>query len=347
MKASAKARRYEAPEAMRLPRRNFLRLIGGSAALRAAMQSSAVEAAETFPSRPITIVVPFAAGGGTDAIARTVAEHMRGSLGQPVVIENVTGAAGSIGVGRIARAAPDGYSLVLGIWNTHVANSALYPLDYDVVKDFEPVALISDTPLLIVAKKDMPANDLKGLVAWLRANPDKASAGTAGIGSAEHVAAILFQKATGTQFQFVPYRGSAPAIQDLLGGQIDLMLSPSLPSLPHIRAGKIKAYAVTSANRHPAAPEIPTVDEAGLPGMHFSIWTGLWAPKGTKKEIIAKLSAAVMEALADPNVRTRFASQGPVIVAKEQQTPEALAAFQRAEIEKWLPIIKAANIKGE
>ena len=347
MRESAKAKRYEAPEATRLPRRNFLRLIGGSAALQTAMRSSTVEATETFPSRPITIVVPFAAGGGTDAIARTVAEHMRSSLGQPVVIENVTGAAGSIGVGRIARAAPDGYALVLGIWNTHVANSALYALDYDVVKDFEPIALISDTPLLIVARKDMPANDLKGLIAWLKANPNKASAGTAGVGSAEHVAAVLFRNVTGTTFQFVPYRGSAPAIQDLLGGQIDLMLSPSVPSLPQIRAGKIKAYAVTSKQRLPAAPEIPTVDEAGLPGVYFSLWTGLWAPKGTPNGIIAKLNAAVMAALADSEVRSRFANQGPVIVAKEQQTTEALAAFQRAEIEKWLPIIKAANMKGE
>ena len=346
MHARMRARKHQVPQAMRLPRRNFLRLIGGSAALQAVPESSGAES-DVYPSRPITIVVPFAAGGGSDAIARTVAEHMRTSLGQPVVIENVAGAAGSIGVGRIARAAPDGYAIVLGIWNTHVANSALYPLSYDVVRDFEPIALISDTPLVIVARKDMPANDLKGLIAWLKANPGKASAGTAGVGSAEHVAAILFQNITDTRFQFVPYRGSGPAMNDLLGGQIDLMMSPSVPSLPQIRAGRIKAYAVTSRTALPAAPEIPTVDEAGLPGMYFSIWTGLWAPKGTPKEVVVKLNATVTEALADPDVRARFASQGPVIVARERQSIAALAAFQRDEIEKWLPIIKAANIRGE
>jgi tripartite-type tricarboxylate transporter receptor subunit TctC len=303
--------------------------------------------AQVYPSRPVTIIVPFAAGGGTDAIGRVVSERMKASLGQPVIVENVTGAAGNIGVGRVARAAPDGYTLVMGIWNTQVANGALYSLPYDLMKDFEPIALITDTPLLIVAKKTMPANDLKSLIAWLKANPDKASAATAGVGSAEHITGVLFQNITGTHFQFVPYRGSAPAMQDLMGGQIDMMFSPSTPSLPQIRSGNIKAYAVTSKVRLASAPDIPTVGEAGLPGLYFSVWTSLWAPKGTAKEIITKLSAAVVEALADPPTRTKLANMGPIIVPREQQTSEALGALQRAEVEKWWPIIRAANIKGE
>jgi tripartite-type tricarboxylate transporter receptor subunit TctC len=303
--------------------------------------------AQTYPSKPITIIVPFAAGGGSDVIGRIVAERMRVSLGQPVIIENVVGAAGNMGVGRVARAVPDGYTLILGIWNTHVANGALYSLQYDLMKDFEPISLITDTPLLIVAKKAMPANDLKSLIAWLKTNPDKASAGTAGAGSAEHVTAVLFQNITGTRFQFVPYRGGGPAMQDLVGGQIDMMIAPSVPSLPQIRSGSIKAYAVTSETHLAAAPDIPTVDEAELPGFYFSVWTSLWAPKGTPTDVTAKLNAALVEALADPDVRTRVANQGPVIVPREQQTPEALGVLQRAEIEKWWPIMKAANMKGE
>jgi tripartite-type tricarboxylate transporter receptor subunit TctC len=303
--------------------------------------------AQTYPSKPITIIVPFAAGGGSDVIGRIVAERMRVSLGQPVIIENVVGAAGNIGVGRVARAVPDGYTLILGIWNTHVANGALYSLQYDLMKDFEPISLITDTPLLIVAKKAMPANDLKSLIAWLKTNPDKASAGTAGAGSAEHVTAVLFQNITGTRFQFVAYRGGGPAMQDLVGGQIDMMIAPSVPSLPQIRSGSIKAYAVTSKTHLAAAPDIPTVDEAELPGFYFSVWTSLWAPKGTPTDVTAKLNAALVEALADPDVRTRVANQGPVIVPREQQTPEALGVLQRAEIEKWWPIMKAANMKGE
>ena len=333
-----------APEATRLQRRNFLRLIGGSAAFE--MMSSA-ESADIYPTRPITMVVPFAPGGGTDVIARVLAERMRSTLGQPVVVENVTGAAGSIGVGRVARAAPDGYTIVMGIWNTHVANAALYELQFDVLKDFDPIALVSDTPMVIVARKDFPANDLAGLVSWLKANPEKASAATAGVGSAEHLAAVFLQNTIGTRFVFVPYRGSAPAMQDLIGGQIDMMIAPSVPSLPQIRAGKIKAFAVTSRIRLPAAPTIPTVDEAGLPGFHFSLWTSVWAPKGLPQEIVARLNAAVVEALADTQVRGKFADMGPLIVARERQTPEALGSLQRSEIAKWWPIIKAANVKGE
>jgi tripartite-type tricarboxylate transporter receptor subunit TctC len=272
---------------------------------------------------------------------------MRASLGQTVVIENVTGAGGSIGTGRVARAAPDGYTLVIGIWTTHVVNGAIYALQYDVLNDFEPVALLANNPQVIVAKKSMPANDLKGLIAWLKLNPDKASAGTAGVASPQHVLGVFFQSATGTRFQFVHYRGGGPATQDLVAGQIDLIIGDQVTSLPQIRSGNIKAYAVTNKNRLTAAPDIPTVDEAGLPGFYTTVWNAIWAPKGTPKNVIMKLNAAVVGELADSAIRRRLADLGQQIVPRDQQTPEALAAFHRAEIEKWWPIIKGANIKGE
>jgi tripartite-type tricarboxylate transporter receptor subunit TctC len=301
--------------------------------------------AQVYPSRPLTLVVPFPAGGSTDAIGRIVAERMRVSLGQPVIIENVGSAGGSIGVGRVARATPDGYTLDIGQWDTHVANGATFSLSYDVLKDFEPVALISSNPFLILAKKAMPADDLKSLIAWLKGNPDKASQAIPTAGS--HVAGILFQKETGTRFAFVPYRGGGPAMQDLVAGQIDLMIIQAAVALPQVRAGAIKAYAVTASSRFPAAPDIPTVDEAGLPGIHISGWFALFAPKGTPTEVVTKLNTAVVEALADPTVRARLANLGQEIFPREQQTPQALAAYHKAEIEKWWPIIKAANIKAE
>jgi tripartite-type tricarboxylate transporter receptor subunit TctC len=303
--------------------------------------------AQAYPSRSITMVVPFAAGGPVDTLARILAERMRASLGQTVVIENVTGAGGSIGTGRVARAAPDGYTLVIGIWTTHVVNGAIYALQYDVLNDFEPVALLANNPQVIVAKKSMPANDLKGLIAWLKLNPDKASAGTAGVASPQHVLGVFFQSATGTRFQFVHYRGGGPATQDLVAGQIDLIIGDQVTSLPQIRSGNIKAYAVTNKNRLTAAPDIPTVDEAGLPGFYTTVWNAIWAPKGTPKNVIMKLNAAVVGELADSAIRRRLADLGQQIVPRDQQTPEALAAFHRAEMEKWWPIIKGANIKGE
>jgi tripartite-type tricarboxylate transporter receptor subunit TctC len=329
---------------MKLRRRQFLQLAAGAAALPAV---SRIARAQTYPTRPITIVVPFAPGAGTDMIARIIAERMRALLGQTGLIENVTGAGGSIGVGRVARAAPNGYALSIGNWASHVLNGALYTLQYDLLTDFEPVALLTSNPLIIVAKKEMPADDLKGLIAWLKANPDKASAGTTGAGGTSGIGGVLFQKETGTRFQFVPYRGGAPATQDLVAGQIDLIFDNPTNSLPNVRAGRIKAYAITAKARMTSAPDIPTVDEAGLPGFYVSNWTGLWLPKGTPKDVIAKINAVAVDAMADPAVRQRLADLGHEIFSREQQTPEALGAFQKAEIDKWWPIIKAANIKGE
>jgi len=330
---------------MKLLRRQFLHLAVGAAALPAA---SRLVRAQDYPSRAITLVVPFAAGGPSDTVARILAEPMRASLGQSVIIENVTGAAGTVGTGRVARAVPDGYTLVVGFWGTHVLNGALYSLQYDVLKDFEPIALLTSNPQLIVAKSAMPAKNLNELIAWLKANPDKASQGTAGVGSPAHVSGVFFQRMTGTRFQFVPYsRGAAPAMQDLIAGQVDLMFDQATQSVPQVRGGKIKAYAVTANTRLPSAPEIPTVDEAGLPEFHISVWTGMWTPKGTPKNVIARLNDAVVSALADPRVRQRLGDLGQEVPARALQTPEGFGAFHKAEIDKWWPIVKAANIKGE
>ena len=300
---------------------------------------------QTYPTRPITLVVPFAAGGPTDTIARLVGQAMGVRLGQTVLIENITGAAGSIGVGRVARAAPDGYTIGIGHWSTHVVNAAVYPLQYDVLKDFAPISLIANNPQLIVSKNAVPAKNLKELIAWVKANQDKVTQGTAGAGSASHIGGIFFQQLTGTKFQFVPYRGTGPVMQDLLAGNIDLTFDQAANSLPQVRAGQIRAYAVTAKTRLAAAPDIPTVDEAGLPGFYIAVWHGLWAPKGTPKDVMDKLVDAVHAALADPNVRQRLAELGQDIPPPEQQTPEALYAHHKAELEKWMPIIKAANIK--
>jgi tripartite-type tricarboxylate transporter receptor subunit TctC len=313
----------------------------------AALTGIAGADAQTYPSRPITMVVPYSAGGPTDTIARLMAERMRGPLGQMVIVENVTGAAGTIGVGRVARAAPDGYTISIGHWGTHVVNGAIYALQYDVLNDFEPVSLIATNPQIIVARKAMPAKDLQELVAWLKANSAKATQGTAGHGSGSHVSGVYLQSITGARFQFVPYRGAGPAMQDLVAGQIDIMIDQAANSLPQVRAGTIKAYAVTDRSRLAAAPDIPTVDEAGVPGLHISIWHALWMPKGTPKDVITRINAAVVEALADANTRRRLADLGQELPPPEQQNPQALAAFHKAEVEKWWPIIKAANIKGE
>ena len=303
--------------------------------------------AQSYPTRPITMISPFPAGGPNDAIARTMAESIRNSLGQPVVVENVSGASGSIGAGRVARSAPDGYTILSAGWVSQVLNGAVYQLSYDVAKDFDPVALLTTEPLLIVGKASLPAKNLQELIAWLKANPGQALQGTAGPGSVSHVAGVLFQHETGTSFQFVPYRGAAQILPDLVAGRIDMRIDLAASSLPFVRAGTIKAYAVMAKNRLAGEPDIPTVDEAGLPGMHFSNWQALWLPSRTATNIIAKLNAAVVHALADPAVRSRLAAVGREIPPRNQQTPEALGALHKAEIEKWWPVIKAAGIKAE
>jgi tripartite-type tricarboxylate transporter receptor subunit TctC len=303
--------------------------------------------AQPYPSRPITMVVPFSAGGPTDMIARTLGDRMRASLGQTVVIENVTGAGGTIGVARAVQAAADGYTLSLGHLGTHVVNGAIYPLKFDLLNDFEPISLVASNPMMVVTKNDVPAKNLRELIDWLKANPGKVAAGTAGVGSGSHFSAVYLQTLTGVKFNFVPYRGTGPALQDLVAGQIDMIVDQASNSMAQVQGGKIRAYAVTADKRLPAAPDIPTSDEAGLPGFHISLWTALWAPKGTPKDVIAKLNAAVVEALADPTVRQRFADAGLEIPPRAQQTPEALGAHHKAEIDKWWPIIKAASIKVE
>jgi len=304
-------------------------------------------AAQTYPARPITIIVPFAAGGPTDVLARVLGERIRLDLGQPVLIENVTGAGGSIGVGRVAVAPPDGYTISAGHFGTHVANGAIYPLKYDLLHDLDPVALLPSNPMLVVTRRDFPAANLRELVAWLKANPGKATAGTAGAGSGSHIAGAFLANLVGAPLQFVPYRGTAPAMQDLVSGQIDLIIDQAANSLPQVRQGSIKALAVTATMRLAVAPEIPTAAEAGLPGLRMELWNGMWVPHGTPGPIVAKLNGAVVKALADPAVRDKLASLGLGGPPADQRTPEALGAFQKAEIEKWWPIIKAAHITAE
>ena len=327
---------------MKLPRRNFLYLAAGAAALPAVAR---IARAQAYPARQITMIVPFPPGGSTDVTARVLAERMRPLLGQPVIIENVGGAGGSIGVGRLARAAPDGYTIDLGQWDTHVGN-IVYPLTYDLQKDFEPIGLVSINPQLMVARKNFPANDLKELVAWMKAYPGEAK--FSNITAASQVSGLLFQQLTDTRLQLIPYRGAGPAMTDLISGQVlDVMVAQAAVTLPQVRGGTIKAIAILSAQRSPTMPDIPTSDETGVPGLYMPGWFGLFAPKGTPRDIIIKLNGAMVQTLADPGVRTRFGELGLDIAAREQQTPEGFAAFHKSEVEKWWPIIKAANIKPE
>ena len=300
--------------------------------------------AQTYPSRQITLIVPFPPGGSTDVAARILAEHMRARLGQPVVIENVGGAGGSIAVGRLARAAPDGYTIDIGQWDTHVG-SIIYKLDYDLQKDFEPIGLISNNPQLMVAKKDLPAGSLKELIAWMKANPDKIN--YVNQNAAANVTGVMFEKLTGQKFRYIPYRGAGPAMTDLVSGQVDLLVVQGAVALPQIRAGKIKAIANLSPQRSASMSDIPTSDESGVPGLYMSGWFGFFAPKGTPKDVIATLNSAMVQALAEPAVRSRFTELGLDVASREQQTPEGLAAFQKAEIEKWWPIIKEAGIQAQ
>lgn len=304
--------------------------------------------AQTYPTRPISMIVPYGAGGPTDTVARIIAEGMRKPLGQPIIIENVAGASATIGVGRLARAPSDGYTVGIGNWASHVLNGAVFTLPYDLLQDFAPVAQIASDPQVIITRQDMLANSLSELIAWLRANPDKGTQGTGGAGSTSHVVGTLFQQQTNTRFQFVPYRlGVGAAMTDLMAGQIDMMFSVAANCVPQLRAGTIKGYAVTAKTRLPVAPEVPTVDEAGLPGFYVSNWHGVWVPKGTPTNVVASLNAAIVEALADATVQRRLTELAQELPPRAAQTPEGLAALQRAEIEKWWPIVKAANIKAD
>ncbi len=329
---------------MHIDRRQFLQLAGTVAALPALPGPAS---AQTYPTKPVTIVVPFAAGGPADALARALGERMRNSLGQPVIVENVAGAAGTIGVGRVVRAPPDGYTIGIGHWSTHVLNGAFYDLPYDLLNDLQPITMLPANPALVITRNTLPAHDIKELIAWLKTNGGTASAGTAGGGSGSHVTGVYFQRMTGTVFQFVPYRGTGPALNDLVAGHIDLMFDQASNSIEQVRGGTVRALAVTSRTRLPAAPDIPTVDEAGVPGLYNSTWYGLWAPKGTPEIVVAKLNAAAAAAMADPVMKKLWGHQGLEVPPSAQQTPAALAAFQKAEIDKWWPIVKAAGIKAE
>jgi tripartite-type tricarboxylate transporter receptor subunit TctC len=316
-------------------------------AVAVAIASTGHAAAQSYPSHPVTMIAPFPAGGPSDALARMLSEPMRVALGQPVVVENVGGAGGNLGVGRLARSAPDGYVIGIGQWSTHVVNAVTYSLPYDVLSDFEPIVLLAITPQLLIARKDFPAGNVKELIAWLKANPDKATAATVGAAGGAQVTAMYFQQATGTSFVFVPYRGGAPAMTDLVSSQVDIMFDQGANALGQVRNGAIKAYAVLSKDRWPALPDVPSIDEAGVRSLYVSYWHGLWAPKGTPKDIIAKLNASVVAALADPGVRQRLADVGQEVWPPALQAPEALAAHHKAETEKWWPIIRASKLRAE
>jgi len=312
-----------------------------------ALSAGSVVTAQGYPSRPITIVVPFSAGGPTDTLARILTEPLRKALGQPILVDNTTGAGGTIASGRVVRAAPDGYQILIGHWGTHVVNGAYYTLQFDLLNDFAQVAMIASNPQVIVSHLSIPAQNLKQLIPFIKANQSDVLIGTGGVGGASHMAGIYFLNRIGAKLQFVPYRGGAPAMQALVTGEIAMYVTQVSSAVAYTRARRIRAYAVTAPNRQEAAPEIPTVDEAGLPGLHTAVWHGIWAPKATPRDIVMKLNAAIAEALTDPATRKRFSDLGQEIPPRAQQTPEALYAYQKAEIEKWWPIIKQAGLKAK
>lgn len=314
-------------------------------AVLAALAFAVPASAQNFPTRPVTIIVPYAAGGPSDVMARILAERMKVTFGETVLVENVTGAGGSIGVGRAAKSPADGYTVSFGHLGTHVANGAIYKLNYDLVGDLEPVVLLPSNTMVIVSKNAVPAKTLKEFIDWLKAKSSPAAAGTAGAGSGSHIAGLYFENLTGIKLQYVPYRGTGPAMNDLVAGQIDLIVDQLSNSIQQVRAGNIRAYAVTDAKRVASAADIPTVDEAGLSGFHMNLWSGLWVPKGTPKDVIAKLNAAAVEAMNDPAVRKQFENLGLQMPPSDKLTPQALGAWQKAEIEKWWPVLKAANVK--
>jgi tripartite-type tricarboxylate transporter receptor subunit TctC len=317
----------------------------GLALLLLAFAGIAGAHAQAFPSKPITMIVPFPAGGGSDILARVVADQMKHTLGQPVIVENVGGAGGTIGTARVARSAPDGYTIGFGQWTSHVGSGALFPLTFDLLKDLTPVARLTTAVLWLIGRGDLPANNLRELIAWLKANPDKATAATIGAGSGTQLCLIYFQQNTGTKFQLVPYRGTAPIFTDLLAGHVDLTCPEAGQTLALYRSGKVKPFAVMDEKRWFGAPEVPTTDEAGAPGLHMTFWYGIWAPAGTPKDVIAKLNASVAASFDNPALRQRLTDDGHIIPTRSQLTPEALGAHHKAEIEKWWPMIKAAGIK--
>jgi tripartite-type tricarboxylate transporter receptor subunit TctC len=309
-----------------------------------AVAGVASAAAQSFPTKPITIIVPFAAGGPSDALARILGDRMKTTLGQSLLVENVTGAGGSIGVGRAVHSAPDGYTISFGHLGTHVFNGAIYPLSYDMLTDLEPVVLLPSNPMVVVSRNTLPAKTFQELIAWIKAN--RATAGTAGAGSGSHIGGVYLQTLTGVNLQYVPYRGTGPAMTDLVAGQIDIIVDQVSNSMQQIRSGNIRPYAITDSKRLAAAPNIPTAEEAGLPGFHMTLWSALWVPKGTPKDIVAKLNASVVEALADPAVKKRLNDLGLEVPPREKLTSEALGAWHKAEVAKWWPIIKKAGVKA-
>jgi tripartite-type tricarboxylate transporter receptor subunit TctC len=311
------------------------------------MASTAIAAAQSYPSHPITVIVPFAAGGPTDVLARVLAQRMSVTLGQSIIVEDLSGASGSLAVGRVARAAPDGYTLSIGNISTHVFNGAIYSLQYDLLKDFEPIAMVASNPQVLLGKRDIAANTLHELIAWMKARTDPVLIGTTGNGTSVHISGVYLKESLGVPATMVSYRGAAPALQALMAGQIDILFDQLSSALPQVRAKTVKAYAITAKHPSEAAPDIPTMDAAGLPDFTMAVWHGLWVPKATSADVIAKLNAAVVDALADPSVRARLTEIGQEIPPLDQQSPQALGALQKAEIEKWWPLIKAANIKAE